>query len=524
MPHSTRRQFLADVGRNMLIAGIGAELAADLGLGTVTAADPPKALDFGDLEPLVCLMQETPPNKLLPILVERLKQGTELKTLVAAGALANARTLGGEDYIGFHTMMALPSAYRMSQELPAERRPLPVLKVLFRNTSRIQARGGRKHETLHPVEPTAVPADGDQADAFLAAIRHRDMKGAEANFAGLAQKSTDEAFNRLLYAVQDDLEVHRVNLAYRAWDLIDIVGKEHAQTLLRQSVHYCITEGQSGGARSKAQALLVKLFDQHKLFAKSFGTKRADDAEMAKLSDAIFKGTPEQSAEAVAAALADGFAPPIVGEAISLAANQLILRENGRSLDNSSSAKPVGSVHGDSIGVHGCDSANAWRNLARVGNARNTAACLIMGAYQASLDRPQRFLKLEAFPPADAVENIKATEADNVDRPEARGKALLKLAEEGIRANDQVTAAAAVHRYGTLGLPARAVFDLLLRYAISEDGALHAEKYFGTVSDEFAMSRPAFRWRQLVGLARVTASEFGHAAPGYAEACQLLKL
>jgi hypothetical protein len=513
MPHSTRRQFLADVGRNMLIAGIGAELAADLGLGAVSAADAPKALDFGEMEPLVCLMQETAPNKLLPILVERLKQGTELKTLVAAGALANARTLGGEDYIGFHTMMALPSAYRMSQELPAERRPLPVFKVLYRNTSRIQARGGRKHETLRPVEPAAAPADGDQADVFLAAVRRRDMKGAEANFAGLAQKSTDEAFNRLLYAVQDDLEVHRVNLAYRAWDLLDVVGKEHAQTLLRQSVHYCIVE-HSGGARTKAQALLVKLFDQHKLQGRTLGTKQADDAEMTKLSDAIFKGTPEQSAEAVAAALADGFAPAVVGEAISLAANQLILRENGRSLDNSSPAKPVGSVHGDSVGVHGCDSANAWRNLARVGNARNTAACLIMGAYQASLDRPQRFLSLEAFPPADAVEKIKVTEAE----------ALLKLAEEGIRANDQVTAAAAVHRYGTLGHPARAVFDLLLRYAISEDGALHAEKYFGTVSDEFAMSRPAFRWRQLVGLARVTASEFGHAAPGYAEACQLLKL
>src|SRR5262249_25802436 len=159
--------------------------------------------------------------------------------------------------------------------------------------------------------------------------------------------------------------------------------------------------------------------------------------EVEKLTDAIFKGTPEQSAEAVAAALADGLATAAVGEAISLAANQLILRENGRSTENASPAKPVGSVHGDSIGVHGCDSAHAWGMRARVSNARNTAACLIRGAYQASLDRPVRFFKLEAFPPPDAVEKIKATE------PEA----LLKVAEEGIRANDQVTAAAAIHRY-----------------------------------------------------------------------------
>ena len=72
------------------------------------------------------------------------------------------------------------------------------------------------------------------------------------------------------------------------------------------------------------------------------------------------------------------------------------------------------------------------------------------------------------------------------------------------------------------GHPARGAFDVLLRFATSEDGALHAEKYYRTTSDEFAATRPAFRGRQLVALARVTASEFGQPAPGYAEACGLL--
>ena len=79
-----------------------------------------------------------------------------------------------------------------------------------------------------------------------------------------------------------------------------------------------------------------------------------------------------------------------------------------------------------------------------------------------------------------------------------------------------------VQRYGELNLPSRPVFDLLLKYAVSEDGALHAEKYYRTVTEEFASTRPAFRWRQLVALARVTASEFGYPAPGFQEACELL--
>src|SRR5262245_51390027 len=116
----TRRGFVGDVGRGMLVAGVGFSTAFDMGF-TASAADDDaccERLAFGGLEPLVSLMQETSVKKLVPVLVEKLRTGTELKQLVAAAALANARTFGGEDYIGFHTMMALSPAYRMARELP----------------------------------------------------------------------------------------------------------------------------------------------------------------------------------------------------------------------------------------------------------------------------------------------------------------------------------------------------------------------------------------------------------------------
>src|SRR5205823_6483594 len=109
------------------------------------------------------------------------------------------------------------------------------------------------------------------------------------------------------------------------------------------------------------RALLPKLLDQHKLLGKGLGKRAADDAWVERLSETIFKGTPEQAAGAVAEALAEGFAPEAIGEAISLAVNQLVLRDNGRPKEWAEPNKPVGSVHGDGIGVHACDSANAWR-------------------------------------------------------------------------------------------------------------------------------------------------------------------
>jgi hypothetical protein len=515
---NTRREFLAEVGRGMLVATVGVGMANELGLAPAFAAEAPDTLDFGSLEPLVRFMQETPTDKLLIALAAKIKSGTDLRRLVAAGALANARTFGGEDYIGFHTMMALAPALHMARELPEALQPLPVFKVLYRNTNRIQEKGGRKEEVLHAVKCAPLGQGGQGAESVRDAVHRQSVDEAERIFATIAQASPGDALNDLLYTVQDHTEVHRVVLPYRAWDLLDLIGREHAHTLLRQSVRYCVkAESWPHTATSdQARTLLPKLLDEHKLLERSPGNRAAEDPWVDQLSQTIFKSTPEQAAEAAAAALAEGFSPAAVGEAISLAANQLVLRDLGRSPREESVGKPPGSVHGDSIGVHACDSACAWRNLARVSNSRNTFACLILGAYQVALDRTARggdFLNWNPLPLPQHVALVKTTE----------GPAILRETDEAIRQNLQAHAAALVHRYGELGHDPRPVFDLMLRYAVSEDGSLHAEKFYRTATEEFTAIRPAFRWRQLVALARVTASEYGRPAPGVAEARELLK-
>jgi hypothetical protein len=515
----TRREFLADVSRGMVVATVGYNVATELGLTLGHAAEAPQPLDFGPLEPLVRLMQETPVNRLLPALTEKLTAGAGLHRLTAAAALANARTFGGEDYVGFHTMMALAPALHMAGELPKNLQPLPVFKVLYRNTNRIQEKGGRKEEVLHAVKPGALPEARPGAEVLREAVHRKNVEEAEQTFAALAQFSPEDALNDLLHTVQDNTEVHRVVLPYRSWDLLDLIGPEQAHTLLRQSVRYCVKAESWPRPASwdQPRALLPKLLERHGLLDRKPGGRAAEDKWVEDLSQTLFQSTPEQAAEAVAGALAEGIAPAAIGEALSLTANQLVLRDRGRPPREESPGKPPGSVHGDSIGVHAGDSANAWRNLARVSNARNTFACLILGAYQVALDRTNRggdFAHWEALPFKLHLNQIRSTEPG----------ALLREAEDAIRQNLQAHAAAIVAQYGALGHPPRPVFDLLLRYAVSEDGALHAEKYYRTVTEEFAATRPAFRWRQLIGLARVTASEYGRPAPGVAEARELLKV
>jgi hypothetical protein len=516
MVRNTRRNFLEDIGRGMLLAGLGSAVATELGLARLEAEEIAGALTFGELEPLVSLMQDTEPARLTAVLVDKLRGGTDLRTLVAAGALANARTFGGQDYVGFHTFMALAPAYRMSNELPSPLQPLPVLKVLYRNANRIQEFGGRSNEILHDIAEDSNAPTNCSGEQLRDATRSGDIEKAERTFAATAKGPIGEAFNHLQFAVEDEVDVHRVVLAWRAFDTRELAGQQWAHCLLRQSVRYCAHTEQRmierGHNRSPVRTVLPKLLDEYKLLGRTLGQNPGDDSWVQQLATTIFRGSRDQAADAVAQALRDGFAPESIGEAMSLAANMLVLHDPGRPQQWASDEKPVGSCHGDSVGVHASDAADAWRNIVRVSSPRNVVASLIVGAYHTA-GQSDRSNKLP-YPLAEHLAEVKT------DDPVA----LIAEADSAIRAKDQFRAAALIHRYGQLGHDPRAAFDLMLKYGTSEDGALHAEKYYNTVRAEFATMRPAFRWGQLVALARVTASEYGRRSAGYEEAKRLLNV
>ncbi len=308
MPRSSsRREFLVNVGRGTLLATLG-PTAIDLGLmPRAFAQELESPLLFGDLEPLVCELQETPVDKLQSLLVRKLKDGESLRTLVGAGALANARTFGGEDYIGFHTFMALAPALKMSQLLPTHSAPLPVLKVLYRNTDRIQSFGGRVAEVLHPVPTSNSSVVVD--DALLhQAVEARDAVRAEQLLAKLVADDRHRALRALLPLVQENPEVHRTVLPFRAWDMQGIVGTEHALTLLRQSLRYCLqSEVYRRDSWNEPATMLTRLLDEFQLNAKPKGTKQADDEFVRRLSEDFAQCTPDDAARAAATTLAEGF-------------------------------------------------------------------------------------------------------------------------------------------------------------------------------------------------------------------------
>lgn len=509
---SSRREFLTDVGRGMLVAGLGASVAGNLGFSTAFADRGPESLKLGSYESLVDLLRSTPPDKLQPILIAKLKAGeVDNKKLISAAALANAEAFGGQDYVGFHTAMAMLPALEMARQLPTERQPLPVLKVIYRNAQQCLQHGGASKPTLMAIHAAEHSEDGDIGLKIRDACRKADMEGGEKLFSTIANASPQEMLNALAPAVLDDINVHRFVFAHRTYGLAGLLGKEYAHTLLRQCVRFCVDHEQSrqrnGRGPSEIRNVLPKVLDQYKLVGKSLGKRDPGDAAVDELAKTIYNGPPARSADAVAAALADGIDLEIVGEAISLASNMLVLRQGADKWR----------THGDSAGVHSSDATNAFRNMARNTDPRQAVAGMIVAAYHSASHTP---FQTDAYPLENHRKAIKATDAAG----------LLAEAEDAVKANDQGRASAAIQIYGEKGFPVEGVFGSMLKYTISEDGRLHGEKFFHTVGEEFRTIRPAFRWRQITALARVTASAYGYNrddkqgfhAPGYEEACKLL--
>jgi len=514
MTPTSRREFLESVGRGMLVAGIGAGLANDMGFSTAFAEEGPASLSFGPYDSLVDLLQSTPPDKLQPLLVEKLCCGeTSLKKLISAAALANAETFGGEDYVGFHTAMAMLPAWNMVEQLPAERQALPILKVLYRNSQQIQNYGGESKKTLREIHAAEEATVENVGLAIRDACRVADVGKAEKLYAPLERAANDDALNTLQPVMQDDINVHRFVFAHRTHGLANLLGKEHAYTILRQCVRFCCSHEQNRidrkGQESPIRTVMPKLLDQYKLTGLRPGKRDPGDDAVEALAKTIYQGPPERAADAAAAALAEGINPEVVGEAISLASNMMVLKQG----------PDQWRAHGDSAGVHTSDATNAWRNMARVVEPRHALTGLVVAAYHVAIHKP---FAGDPYPTAEHRAAIKAKDPTG----------LLAEAEDAVQHNDQGRAAAAIALYGELGNSPQAVYDLMLKYTISEDGRLHGEKYFQTVQEEYRTTRPIFRWRQIVGLARVTASAYGYdredkhkgRAPGYEEACRLLKI
>tara|TARA_R110002073_G_scaffold83472_1_gene199138 strand:+ start:6361 stop:7929 length:1569 start_codon:yes stop_codon:yes gene_type:complete len=512
---NSRRTFLGNLAGSLLTVGVGASLGGHTAWAFGRDLESFDALQFGDLEDLAGLLQVMKPSQMLETVTALLRDGESLDRITAAATLANARHFGGHDYTGYHCLMALMPAWQMSKQLPHRKAALPVLKVLHRQATQMRIVGSRKNEALKSELPRPARLERSAAVQQLrAAYVAMDVEAAEAAFAVLVQGDPREALNDLQVILHENLDVHRIVLAWRAWESTQLTGTEHARTLLRQSIRWCIDESKrrdaSGRRASSLRDLLPELLEEHDLADGATGTRKLSDADLEASARRVFAATPEAAARHMAELLSKGFAPDDVGAALSIAANRLVLWDPGRAQADGAE-KPKGSIHGASVGIHACDSARAWRDLAAASNPRNRVACLISGAYHTA-GQSHRVGNAAVLDEQAAQDMSQRTDGN-----------FLEALRESLQDGHQGRAVEATRQHLKNGGRAHDAFMVLADTSLDQSGALHAEKYYWTCWQEFAAARDAHRHDQLLALARTTASQVGAAAPGVDRARELLK-
>jgi hypothetical protein len=83
--------------------------------------------------------------------------------------------------------------------------------------------------------------DADKAspgEQLREATRAWKIDQAEQMFAALPG-TPEETYDDLQLLIQDDLNVHRVVLAWRAWEVLYFIGKDHTRDMLGQTGRYC---------------------------------------------------------------------------------------------------------------------------------------------------------------------------------------------------------------------------------------------------------------------------------------------
>ena len=274
----------------------------------------------------------------------------------------------------------------MSRELPEAQRALPVLKVLYRNTNHIQQIGGRSHEALHPVEPAAVPAGPaggrgpPRGDPPAGHGRGRaDLRRARRTGRSTRRTTTCQ------YLVQDNIErpPRRPGLARLGPARPDRQGaRPHAAPPVgpllrgRGGEHPQVRLG-----RARCAPSCPGCSTSYRLLSRAAGRAAARRRLGRAAGQTIYAST------ARAGRRRGRRGPGRRDRARGRRRGDLAGRQPARPARPrprarpTRAAKPVGSVHGASVGVHASDAANAWRNIARVSNRRNALASLIVGAY-----------------------------------------------------------------------------------------------------------------------------------------------
>jgi len=485
---STRREFLKSSAAAGFVLGTATPslLSALAPRARGEAEVTPELVHLTpDIEPIVRLIEETPREKCLALMVGQLERGLPYRNFLAALFLAGVRNVMPHPVgFKFHCVLAIHSANQLSLDAVPEDRLLPLFWALdqFKKSQADNIREGnvRLLEFTGP-----LPSPEKAADEFHAAMQTWDDERAQRAIAALVRsRGADEVIESLWrYGARDFRDIgHKSIYLANSWRTLQTIGWRHAEPAMRSLVMALLDAGGRRGSgavpRGPRTGLDDKTYQANADRAAralpglpgSWTGTAADKAATNDLLEALRTASIEDANKTLLEQLQSGKTQAQgAWDAVHLAAGELIMRQPGI------------------LGIHAITSTNALHYAFRTALDPETRLLMLvhavawMGQFRQSMRGGSRGefgtlkitdLKAAKVDPQEAKAAAETLEVVGHDLPEAAGRAYA-LAQQH---------------------PEPETYFKLARRLIFRKGTdAHRYKYAAAIFEDYGLVSPAWR-------------------------------
>ena len=475
----SRRRFLTR--GSVAAASLGlSDLSFLPTLGNVSAqeasAAPHLVVLRPEIEPVVRLIEDTPRDRLMEEIGQRVKAGKlSYQEILAGLQLAGVRNIQPRPVgFKFHAVLVINSAHLASVASADSERWLPIFWALDNFKSSQHQDVVQGDWSMGPVVESDVTAGHTAVQAFRVAMDNWDEAGADAAVAGLVRNlPADELFELFAeYGSRDFRDIgHKAIYVANSFRTIENIGWQHAEPVLRSLAYALLAHEGDNPAKRDAEAdrpgrqniELVKTIPDDWLAGDH------DPGRAVSLLPILREGSAADASSAVADLLRRRVHPQAVWDVLLGFAGELMMRRS------------------DILSLHAITSANAmYYAYRRVSDERLRKFLLLQNAAFMTLFRREpgeiadkkRFIDQMqplAVEGDSAIEEIFAT--ISTDKPAAAAKVLGYCKDDPARA--------------------REVIDTARRFLFLKGNNSHDYKYTAAVLEDYSQLAPSLRDRYL---------------------------
>lgn len=447
-------------------------------------------------EDLIQWLRYAKPGQVVDEIMEKLRNGTPVEDLWAAGSLTAARYVSNQarNLLGFvsHAMIGCEDARAAAEGQPKEIQELMLVQALSQVVMDLNDPCFAPYE-LFDVWGVSEGTVAESISMLRSDVRFGEWLRSDHRLVALERQIPRAELIDLILdiglegIVTDD---HTLITPALSLDMIELTGWEDGFAMLRGTMRYSCTFPRDFGPYDLAKSLVEKyeLADRIKM-----GENNAETSAALRVE---FLDTPaHQRPEAVARALAAGHTAETVMSALSLAACDMYLQVDPvPHEDYDAVSREVAPIH---IGT----TLNILRaSLPRMFSA-TAARAVVMGG--CLLQRGPSVLNEQfEFIPFVASRAYPYQE-DVLELSNLAPTKLLEILNESLHTHDVRKSTAAVKAYELAGGIAEELITLLVKVACTDDGTLmHNVKHLHSCLEEFRASTNPDRWNFLIAAAK----------------------